>query len=105
MRAFFCAALNCLVGDEPCVPAATQIASAGVRPTRDVALVLIRNPEREPVDFDAPGFCEVKDVFVAVVQEALRIDWLEMSVRFNCRMPILDRDRLDPVNCVLQDEI
>ena len=67
MRPFFLAALNCFVGDEPRVPAATQIFPPSMRPTRDVALVLIRHPKRQPVQFDATGLREMKNIFVAIV--------------------------------------
>ncbi len=49
MRPFFVAALDRLVRHEPGVAAATQIASACVTPTRDVALVLIRHAKREAI--------------------------------------------------------
>ena len=79
MRPFFLAALNCFVGDEPRVPAATQIFSPSMRPTRDVALILIRNAKRQPVQFDATGLREMKNIFVAIVEKSRRIDRLEMA--------------------------
>ena len=81
MRPFFLAALNCFVGDEPRVPAATQIFSPSMRPTRDVALILIRNAKREPIQFDATGLREMKNVFVAIIEKSRRIDRLEMAKR------------------------
>ena len=81
MRPFFLAALNCFVGDEPRVPAATQIFSPSMRPTRDVALILIRNAKRQPIQFDATGLREMKNVFVAIVEKSRRIDRLEMAKR------------------------
>ena len=83
MRPFFLAALNCFVGDEPRVPAATQIFSPSMRPTRDVALILIRNAKREPIQFDATGLREMKNIFVAIVEKSRRIDRLEMTKRFD----------------------
>ena len=79
MRPFFLTALNCFVGDEPRVPAATQIFSPSMRPARDVALVLIRHTEGEPIEFDAARGRKMKNVFVAIVQKALGIDRLEMT--------------------------
>ena len=84
MRPFFLAALNCFVGDEPRVPAATQIFSPSMRPTRDVALILIRNAKRQPIQFDATGLREMKNIFVAIVEKSRRIDRLEMAKRANC---------------------
>src|SRR4029077_3473101 len=90
MRPFFLAALNCFVRDEPRVPATTQIFSPSMRPTRDVALVLIRNAKREPIQFDATGLREMKNIFVAIVEKSRRIDRLEMTERANgcSRFPV-----------------
>jgi len=77
MRPFFLAALNCFVGDEPRVPAATQIFSPSMRPTRDVALILIRNAKRQPIQFDTTGLREMKNIFVAIVEKSRRIDRLK----------------------------
>ena len=81
MRPFFLAALNCFVGNEPRVPAATQIFSPSMRPARDVALILIRNAKRQPIQFDATGLREMKNIFVAIVEKSPRIDRLEMTKR------------------------
>ena len=79
MRPFFLAALNCFVGNEPRIPATAQIFSPGMRPTRDVALMLIRNAKRQPVHFDATGLREMKNIFVAIVEKSRRIDRFEMT--------------------------
>ena len=55
-----------------------------MRPARDVALVLIRNAKRQPVQFDATGLREMKNIFVAIVEKSRRIDRLEMAKRANC---------------------
>src|SRR5436309_13636281 len=55
-----------------------------MRPARDVAFVLIWNPDSEPIQFDTSGFGEMKNIFVTIVQEALRADRLEMTVRASC---------------------
>ena len=96
-----------------------------MRPALNVAFVLVRNAEGKPIDFNSWGLCKMKDVLVAIVKKALRIDWLEMTKRFyRCFDPHLalrarlslardrievrvalfsvDRNRLDPVNRVLQ---
>ena len=98
MRPFFLAALNCFVGDEPRVPAATQIFSPSMRPTRDVALILIRNAKRQPVQFDATGLREMKNIFVAIIEKSRGIDRLEMTKRVNClrRFPVPRRSSLEP---------
>ena len=129
MWSFFLAALNCLVGNEPRVAATAQIAPTSMRPAPDVAFVLVRNADCEAVELHTPGFREVKDAFMTIVKKPLRIDWLEMTVRFyrgfdthlalRVRVGIatgrsaekievrivpfsVDGNRFDPVNRVLQ---
>src|SRR5439155_5103162 len=129
MRSFFLAVLNGLVRNKPSIAATAKIAASSMRPARDVAFVLIWNPDSEPIQFDTSGFGEMKNIFVTIVQEALGADRLEMTVRANCcsRFPvesaapicllpsrrvarratattIVDRDRFDPVERVLQLE-
>ena len=132
MRPFFLAALNRFVGDEPRVPAATQIFSPSMRPPRDVALILIRNAKCQSIQFDATRLREVENIFVAIVEKSRRIDRLEMTNRFDTafdphlalrvrlslareRMEVrvgvagfsigrVDRDGFNPVNRVLQNE-
>ena len=104
MRSFLCAAQDRFVRNEPRVATTTEIASSRMCPARDVGFVLIRNPESKPFNFNSPRFREVKDIFVAIVQKPLRIDWLEMTMRLKTAFSISNRDRLDPVNCVLQDK-
>src|SRR2546423_12165212 len=99
MRSFLGPTLNCFVGNEPSIAAAACVAPARVRPARDVALVLVRHAEREPVDANLAGDSEMKNVFVAVVQKSLGTDRLKMSKR-----SIIDCDRFDPMNRVLQNE-
>ena len=132
MGALFRAALNRFIRDKPSIAAAPQIASARVPPARNVRFVLIRDSDGEPVQFDPPHFCEMKNVFVAIVQKPLRTDRLEMAERFyrgldphlalRVRLSLarerievrvrraksarrdIDPDRFDPMNCVLQNE-
>src|SRR5258707_9064425 len=130
MRPFFLPTLNCFVGDEPRVSAATQIVPLSMTPARDVALVLIRHAKREPIQLNPTGLREMKNIFVAIVEKSRRIDRLEMAKRTNgcsgfpaCRAEamrrrvgnarvahratatmIVDRDGFNPVNRVLQNE-
>ncbi len=46
----------------------------------------------------------MKDVLVTIVKKPLRIDWLEMAMRPWIASSILDCDRFDPVNGVLQNK-
>jgi hypothetical protein len=104
MRSFLRAALDCFVWNEPRVATTTQIAPACMPPARNVALVLIRNSDSEPIELDATVFAEVKNIFVAVVQKPPRTNRLKMAVRLQIAVSIFNRDRLDPVNCVLQNK-
>jgi hypothetical protein len=72
MRAFLGATLNCFVRNEPCIAAAAQITAPRVRPARNVTLVLVRNSNGEPIDLNAARLREVENVFMAIVQKALR---------------------------------
>ncbi len=83
MWSLLCPALNCLIGNEPCVAAAAQIASLSMRPAGDITFVLIRNSDGEPIQLNTAGFREMKNVFVAVVDESLRTNRLEMTERAN----------------------
>lgn len=104
MRSLLCAALNCLVGHEPRVAAAASIASTSVRPAGDVAFVLIRNADCEPIDFRSSSFSKMENVLVTIVKKPLRIDWLKMTVRLQIALSVFNCDRLDPVNRVLQNK-
>jgi hypothetical protein len=53
-----------------------------MRPSRDVALILIRNAKCQSIQFDATGLREMKNVFMAVVEKSRRIDRLEMTKGF-----------------------
>src|SRR5438094_9638776 len=84
MRSFFLAVLNGFIRNKPSIAATTQITASSMRPGRDVTLVLIRNSDSKPVQFDTSGFGEMKNVFVTIVQEALRANRLEMTVSSYC---------------------
>ncbi len=99
MRSLLYAALNCFVRNEPGIAPTAGVAPVRVRPASDVALVLIRDTEREPVDVDLPADGEMKNVFVAVVQESFRTNRFKVS-----EGPIVNGNRLDPMNGVLQNE-
>ena len=99
MRPLLRATLNCFVWNKPGVPTTARVASACVRPARDIAFVLVRHTKREPVDVDLAVDGEMKNVFVAVVQKSFRADRLEMSKR-----SLINGDRFDPVNGILEHE-
>ena len=101
MWSFFVAALNGCIRNEPGVATTAAIASASVRPARDVRLVLIRDAKREPIELNPSGLCEMKNVFVAIIQKTLRVDGLEMSAGNDFTVLLLDADLFDPVNGIL----
>lgn len=78
VRSFFFAGLDGFVGNEPGVSTAAEIDSVGVTPPGDVGFVLIGDACGTAVEGDGAGLGEVEDVFVAVVDEALRVDGFEM---------------------------
>src|SRR5688572_25636714 len=63
MRAFLAAALDRLVRDEPRVPAAAPVLSAGVSPSSDVAFVCIRNTKSQSIDRRPTFWRKMEDVF------------------------------------------
>ena len=71
MRAVLVARHDGVVGHKPSVSTAAFVISAGVGPALDVAFVGIGNPGLAALKGNVAGFGEVKNVFVAVVDEAL----------------------------------
>src|SRR5437763_1469231 len=104
MRPFPGAALDCFVGNEPSIAAATSIPSVRMTPSRDVTLVGVRHTERETIDRSFSLERQMENVFVAIVEIARRTDRLEMPARNQLARFVLDRDRFDPMDRVLQDE-
>ena len=111
MRAVAVAALDGLVGHEPGIAAAAQPV-AGRCPALDVGGVLVGHSNGAPVEPRAPAGREMKDVLVAVVDEALAVDGLvvaysDIAVEAGRRAGLcaIDRDRLDPVDRVLKLEV
>src|SRR4029453_6212346 len=103
--------LDCPVRNEPGVPAA---ANAFRRPTPscDVRLVLIGNAERKTIERGRTLWREMKNEFVAIVQETIAVDWLVVTDGQIFREPggstgrfPVDGDGFDPVNDVLQLEM
>jgi len=104
MWPFFLATLNCFIGNEPGIAAATTIAPVGVRPSRYVRFVLIRNAKGKTLEWRFSLGRKMEYVFLAIIEETARVDRLEMSARDNLSILFFDTDRLDPVNGILQDE-
>ena len=104
MRTLLRATLNRFVRNEPGVAAAARIAAFRMRPARYVAFILIRNSEGKPINFDTARFREVKNVFVASIREPFGAHWLKWPYDRTPLMAILDRDRFDPVNHILQNK-
>src|SRR2546430_13053249 len=57
MWPFLRATLNCLVRNEPGISTTTQIASARMRQTSDIAFVLIRHTECKPIELNPTINC------------------------------------------------
>ena len=108
MRPILFAALNRVVGNEPRVAAAAQVLG-GRAPAGDVRLVLISHADRLAAERRVAVGREMEHELVTVVQEALAVDWLVVADReivlepgARARERLLDGDRLDPVDGVLQ---
>jgi hypothetical protein len=83
VRALIRGVLNSLVGNEPCVAAATQVRAGVARggPSRDVGLVLIGHSDGFSVQRHVSGQGEVEDVLMAVVYESAAVDRLVVADR------------------------
>ena len=110
VRAVLVAALDRLVGDEPGVAAAAAVAAAGrQRATFDCVLVL--DADRASVERRPAARREVEDELVAVVDEAVAVDRLVVADARSRVSPApapadpVDRDRLDPVDRVLELQV
>ncbi len=59
-------------------------------PAGNVALVLIGHAQSEPIQFDATGLREVKNVFVAIVEKPFGTNRLKVTEGANCcsRFPV-----------------
>jgi hypothetical protein len=71
---------------------------------RNVALVSVSYTDREPIERHIALLCQMKNRFVAVRDEALRIDRFEMTNGNFVATTRFDSDRFDPVKGVLQNE-
>ncbi len=98
------------VRQEPRVPPAAHVGPAPA-PAGHVRLVLVRDPDREPVEGDVSPPGEVEDVLVGPVDVPVgghRPVVAEREVPVERRRPAgrraVDGDRLHPVNDVLEDE-
>ena len=105
------AMLDGLVRDEPRVAAAPH-ALGRAAPAPDVRRVLIGHAERQPIHPRRALRREMEDELVAVVQEAVAVDRLvvphgqvALEIRRGARRGAVDRDRLHPVDDVLQPEV
>jgi len=105
------AALNGVVRDEPRV-AAAALAAAGRRPARHVGLILIPHADGAPVERRPAAGREMKNELVAVIHEPVAVDRLVVAdghvvIEADARSDrgLIDRDRLHPVNGVLQQKV
>src|SRR6185503_18071939 len=92
--------------------AATSNAGCGRPPSPDVRLILITHANRLSVDRCLARCREVEHELVAVVHEAPAVDRLVVTngevvieIRARTGERLLDGDRLDPVNGVLQSQV
>jgi hypothetical protein len=71
-------------------------------PPTDVRGVLVLHADRLAIERRFPRWCEVEDELVTVVDEPLTVDRLVMTHR---EVFLVDRNRFDPVDGVLQLEV
>jgi len=71
MRPFPQSVADRLVGNEPVVPSAAQVAFERVSPSFDVRLVAIWDAERQAIQARSTVLCQMEHIFVAVIHESL----------------------------------
>src|SRR5438552_6837952 len=81
VRTLFGSLVNSLVRDKPSVTSTAFVPPIGVRPPLDIRFVHVRNSNGQTINLAFPFWREVKNILVAVVHEARRVDRFEMSVR------------------------
>src|SRR5690349_7173343 len=104
MRTLLRATLNRFVGNKPGIAATTPVLSFRVRPARNIALVGVRDTQRQAIDRRPAFRGEMENVFVTIVQVTRRADRIEMAARTYLASRFIDRDRLDPMDRVLENE-
>ena len=110
VRAVLVAALDGVVGNEPGVAPAAAVGAARA-PPGDVRSVLVLDADAAAIERRPSRRREVEDELVAVVQEARAVDRLvvtdrqvALQARGEAGRVLVDGDRLDPVDGVLQVE-
>src|SRR5262245_10792877 len=104
MRPFLGPTLNRFIRNEPGVAATTPVASAGMTPPGDVALILIGHAEGEAIERCLTLRGEMKNIFVTIVQEPRGTDRFEVSAGDILALLVGQSNRFDPVNCVLKNK-
>src|SRR5436305_5959513 len=95
--------VNRLVRYKPSITSAAFVLTVGVRPALDISLVRVRNANGQTINLAFPLWREVKNVLVAIVYKALRVDWFEMPVRRDAGLSF-NGNGFYPVNRVLKLE-
>jgi len=103
--AFFVAGLDGVVGNKPVVAAAALVFAPAVTPAGDVGFIGIFDTSGTAFERDLAGFGEVEKIFVAVVNETFGIDGLKVTGGDRFSPAGFNRDRFDPVEGVLEDEL
>src|SRR4051794_6568354 len=104
MRTIFGAAQDGLVRNKPIVASAAQVPAFGMPPTSDVGFVRIRHTQPEPVDRCLAALREVKYELVAIINIARGLQRLEMPRGYLFTSLSFHRNRLDPVERILEDK-
>src|SRR5258707_9438151 len=94
-----------LVRNEPIVAPATEVLPFGMAPSRDVGLVGIRHANATPIHRRIAVLGQVKNELVAIVDEALRLNRLEVAGGNLLALLCLHSDGFDPVESILKNEL
>ena len=73
------ATMNRLVRDKPGIAAASLVCPFGVGPTFDIALVRIRNPDAQTVNWSVSALGEMENEFVTISNKSVGPNRLKMA--------------------------
>src|SRR5260370_24954569 len=97
MGPLLCALVNGFIGNKPSVAPAALVLAVCVGPTSNVGFVGVGHADSQSIQLCFALRSEMKNVFMAIVQEPGRVNRLEVPVGMRLCSPF-NRDGLDPVD-------
>jgi hypothetical protein len=107
MRPIALAPCNRLIGNIPAIPPASDT-RAGLSPPRNIAAVLVRNPDGEAIEMYSAVQGQMKDILMAVIEKSGRVHRLVVTyVHLHAASitGVFNKDGFDPMDDILKDEV